>query len=141
MTNTEAKPAASGTEIVAAFMEIPFAERFTQNWGTGMQKPSKWDIQGTSTYINGMMLSIDCDFEQAYLLEICDRRGGNTWVTHLALEVHNTSVHHWSWLEHRPYRFFDRPEGTLITDLYQEFVGWYACNQENRRDKANDPTR
>ncbi len=128
--------AAKGEQIVHHFLEVE--NKAGTNWGTSSERPSRWDIPDTTTYINGVMVTIDNDYEMAYLLEVCDRNTpeAETWVTHLVLEVHAfQELYAWSWLEHNPYRFFDRPKTITNFNLYDQFINWYECNQEQRREQ------
>jgi len=56
-------------QIVKFFNTIAMDDRIGDNWGT---EDVNWDIPGTTTYINGIMLMIDEDSNVGYLLEICD---------------------------------------------------------------------
>lgn len=112
-------------------MSLPAAERLAWNWGTDPGRDFWW-VPGTCTYINGIMVTIDSDYEMAYLLEVCDQKADDTWVTHLAIEVRHVDVANWSWHEHRPYPFFERPAEVTHFDIHRWFVNWYECNQEVR---------
>jgi len=66
-------PPATAEEIVDAFIRIPWHNRFDHNWGTAMEKSDNdlWNVN-ENTYINGMMLHVDFDFNLGYLLECVD---------------------------------------------------------------------
>jgi hypothetical protein len=129
--------AATAVQIAHHFSEIPYTTKTQGNWGCVAETPSPWDIPGTTTYINGIMLIIDQDFEMGFLLEICDRpegKSGETWVTHFAIEIRHTTPVLYQWHDHRPYPFFERPDDVTQFDLHSWFINWYECNQEERRD-------
>lgn len=128
--------AATGNQIVGHFRDLSYQHKTVHNWGTcGPSCPESWDVPGTDTYINGVMLTIDQDYEMAHLLEVVERSSG--MVSHLAVEIHHTDVYLWEWHEHRPYPFFERPEDLIQFDLHSWFINWYECNQETRREARN----
>lgn len=70
------KPVATRDQIVWHFLELlavrPDDVRAC-NWGTDIGRPSMWEIPGTDTYINGVVMEIDLDYYYGYLLELVDR--------------------------------------------------------------------
>lgn len=64
---------ATPEEIVATFNALSFREIVCHNWGTcGRDCAASWDAND-ETYINGVMLTLDFDFEMGYLLHTVDR--------------------------------------------------------------------
>lgn len=130
---TETKPAATGEQIVYHFINLSSPEKFTMNWGcTGPDHTGFWDVPDTDTYINGVMLWLDQDYEMAYLLQVVERGPG--MVTYLAIECNVEGVD-WAWHPARPHEFFKRPDDLTNYDLYRWFIEWYECNQEVRRER------
>ena len=65
---------ATHDEIVAHFLTMlgrrdGFITRC--NWGTAYDN-SPWEVGDTGTYINGVLLTIDMDYEMGWLLEVVD---------------------------------------------------------------------
>lgn len=143
--------AATGEEIAHHFLTIPYLDQCRYNWGTDSDRPSIWDIADTTTYINGVMVTIDRDYKMAFLLEVCDRVGDQTWVTYLAMEVRHRDLSAWEWMDRRPVPFFDRGDLTRF-EVHEWFINWYEVVQEERdmqpprplqpeRFSENGPTR
>ena len=60
-------------QIVRAFLAIPHARLINFNWGTAPDEHrDEWHVND-ETYINGVPLIVDLDYEMGYLLEVVDR--------------------------------------------------------------------
>lgn len=141
MTDTET--GASAVRVMDHFYGIPYLERCGSNWGTDTRAGgvSIWDIPDSSTYINGIMLTIDHDYEMGYLLEVCDRsEDGETYVSHLMI-ADSPWGRDCEWVDHRPYPFFKRPDNCTAFDLHDKFINWYECLQEIRREHKDKEVR
>jgi hypothetical protein len=95
------------------------------NWGTAMDN-SIWHV-GTHTYINGIMLHVDFDYEGMWLLEVCHRDPDNrvndpTLTTWLAVAT-TTEKDHWAWYPAPPQPFFGRT--TTAWDVIAWACEWY----------------
>lgn len=75
MNETQTPDPATRDEIVRTFLAIPVMHRVMFNWGTAMEREDRkaWDIEGTDTYINGVILTIDFDYMMGYLIECVDQ--------------------------------------------------------------------
>lgn len=63
---------ATHNQIVQAFLRIPFEHRVQHNWGLApYEHRHEWRIG--DTYINGIALTVDRDYEMGYLLEVVDQ--------------------------------------------------------------------
>jgi len=110
-------------QIVKFFNAIAMDDRMCSNWDTG---DVNWDIPGTTTYINGIMLMIDEDVNVGYLLEICDRTEGDTLVKHLHYANYYIAGEDYAWAEHEPFPFFQCPVKINNQKLYNDFIEWYT---------------
>jgi len=111
-------------EIVKFFNTIAMDDRIGDNWGTG---DTNWDIPGTITYINGVMLMIDEDLNAGYLLEICDVvENGGTFVKHLHYANYYIAGEDYAWAEHEPFPYSRCPVKITNQKLYTDFIEWYT---------------
>jgi hypothetical protein len=92
------------------------------NWGTSYDT-SHWNVDA-DTYINGIMVTVDCDYHMGYVIEIVDR-GEPGYVNWLAIAVyHGRNMDDLSWdhdWAHYPCAaqpFFDRTVG------HQDVAEW-----------------
>ena len=79
---------ATWQQIVNHFTNLP---DLSGNWGTSFDN-SKWDVTA-KTYINGIMLTIDCDFEMGYLIEVVDRTSGQLSYGVIVNSLHGVLSH------------------------------------------------
>ena len=63
--------AATWDQVVRHFLQMKPEDRVFYNWGTAIDN-SIWDVNG-ETYINGIVLTIDYDYEVGWLIEIVDK--------------------------------------------------------------------
>jgi len=108
------------------------------NWGTAFDN-SIWQV-GKYTYINGVMLTVDFDYEGMWLLEVCDRdpdREGDphrdpTTVRWLVVgTVHGETHHAWYPITEQQ-EFFKRTVNAW--DVIPWAVEWYKDHDISRRD-------
>lgn len=60
-------------EIVATFNALDYDEITSHNWGTcGRDCTASWDVN-PETYVNGVLMTLDFDFEMGYLIQAVDR--------------------------------------------------------------------
>ena len=72
---------ASATDIVAHLGQIPLSERVNCNWGLD-EDSTFWEVDD-DTYINGILMTIDMDFDIGSLLEIVEK--SSSVVSYLAV--------------------------------------------------------
>lgn len=65
---------ASATDIVAHLGQIPLSERVNCNWGLH-EDSTFWEVDD-DTYINGIVMTIDFDYDISSLLEIVEKSSG-----------------------------------------------------------------
>ena len=111
---------ATGGEIAHHFNGV---DHWQGNWGTCSCHCAhcKWNVTD-DTYINGIMVTVDRDYNMFYLLEVVER--GDSWVSHMAVAVNHTTMRAFEWHEHRPYPFFERPDDLDLSEIYVWFVRW-----------------
>lgn len=106
---------------------------WSNNWGTAMDN-SIWHV-GRDTYINGIMVKVDFDYEGMWLLEVCDRdpddRSDPTAVRWLAVaHTHNMTHHAWFPTD-EPQEFFKRTVNSW--DVIEWAIAWYKAFDVERR--------
>ena len=136
--DVERSPAepATAEQIIAHFYSMDWVKRISCNWGTDSERPSIWEVPNTTSYINGVMVTMDFDFDMAFLLEVCDRDGKPTWVRHLmfySARLISMPVDKSQWCSHERYPFFE----STITDLqlHVEFANWVDTTRKELREK------
>ena len=106
------------------------------NWGTAADN-SIWHV-GKYTYINGIMLNIDFDYEGMWLLEVCDRDPDDHSDPTAAVRwlvvgtAHGETFHAWYPLT-ETQTFFDRTVNAW--DVIPWAVEWYKDHDQAGRPK------
>ena len=77
---------ATREKVVNKFLLLDYSEWTQTNWGLNPDK-GYWDIN-ENTYINGVPLIIDLDFEMGYLLEIVEKDIGKVSYLVIAATTH-----------------------------------------------------
>jgi hypothetical protein len=130
-------PATAKEVTDVLFQRLRNGEAWKYNWGTAFDN-SIWHV-GEWTYINGIILHIDFDFEGAWLVEVCDRDPGHT-ADPTAVRWLAIATGHWpddidlryAWYQSpEPQEFFKRSVSQW--DVIQWMVDWYkAIDLEDR---------
>jgi hypothetical protein len=94
---------ATQDQIVHKFLSLNFAEWTATNWGLHKDR-TYWNV-GDDTYINGVPLIVDLDFEMGYLLEIVERK--SSVVSYMVI-VTGPRGHDSEWYDKEVGTFFDR---------------------------------
>lgn len=94
---------ATQDQIVHKFLSLKFSEWTSANWGLHRDR-TYWNV-GDDTYINGVPLIVDLDFEMGYLLEIVERE--TSAVSYMVI-VTGTRGHDSEWYPEDVGTFFDR---------------------------------
>ena len=76
-------PVATHGQIVNHFLELAAHHNLNGNWQTSLDN-HKWDIPNSQTYINGVAMEIDRDYDTGWLLEVVDRE---TAIVHYTVVV------------------------------------------------------
>jgi hypothetical protein len=58
-------------QIVHHFLELTANKNLDGNWQTSLDN-HKWSIPNTQTYINGVAMEIDRDYDMGWLIEVVD---------------------------------------------------------------------
>jgi hypothetical protein len=124
-------PAPAGRIIERLFERLRDGTAWKYNWGTAIDN-SIWNV-GRWTYINGIMVHVDFDFEGMWLLEVCDRDkeaigpGNPTMVRWLAV-----ATGHWPNNQHTKHRWFPAIEPQTFFertvhswDVIKWAMAWY----------------
>ena len=97
---------ATHDQIVQAFLAIPYARRTQFNWGTAPDEyRDEWHVND-ETYINGIPLTVDLDFEMGYMVEAVDRT--TSVVSYLVVVTFAFEGHDSMMYEGEVGTFFDR---------------------------------
>jgi len=127
MTDSTLIPASAEEIIEVLWQRLRDGTAHSANWGTALDN-SIWHV-GTYTYINGIMLHVDFDFEGMWLMEVCFRdpehRGDPTPVRWLAVAtIHGDTRHAW-YPTITPQYFFDRT--VKAWDVIEWATAWYKA--------------
>ena len=89
--------------IVRHFLSLKYGEWTSANWGLHSDR-TYWDVD-EDTYINGVPLIVDLDFNMGYLLEIVERK--SSVVSYIVI-VTISGDHDSEWYPENVGTFFDR---------------------------------
>lgn len=106
---------ASATDIVSHFQGIPYPERAGSNWGLHWD-PTYWDVD-EDTYINGVLMVIDFDYDIGSLLEIVEKSTGT--VSYLVVMEFS------GWDSKPDFEWYPNPVGTF----YERTVSKYEVSR------------
>lgn len=128
-------PATAEDIIEVLWARLRDGTAHSTNWGTALDN-SIWHV-GEHTYINGIMLNVDFDYEGMWLLEVCDRdpndRSDPTAVRWLAVATttKREGVPHEWYPATEPQFFFNRTVNSW--DVMEWAMAWYkAIDLEGR---------
>ena len=128
---------ATREQVVQHFLSLKYSEWTQTNWGLHSDR-TYWYVD-EDTYINGVPLIIDLDFEMGYLLEIVEKLTG---VVSYVVVVTGTDEHDSTWYEKDIGTFFDRNMDTfeMIRWATPQIEGLLEAQRELQRteDKWND---
>lgn len=94
---------ATQDQIVHKFLRLNYSEWMGANWGLHRDR-DYWNV-GEGTYINGIPLIVDLDYQMGFLLEIVERESGA--VSYLVI-VTGPNGHDSAWYDEEVGTFFDR---------------------------------
>lgn len=118
-------------QVYSTFSDIDVETRVRSNWGSGTDN-SIWHIDDDH-YINGIMLTIDEDYQMGYLLEVMSRSFDS--VNWLFVKVQGFGVWEAHWLTDLAKYLEDTDRQQVVdaslrvdlstSSLYTYFVRWY----------------
>ena len=134
---------ATQEQIVQHFIRM---RDLSGNWGTSMDN-SKWDVDGT-TYINGIILTVDGDYYMGYLLEVVER--DTSVVSYVTIVTfhgpHPTTgkqEHDSLWLPRDAGKFFERtiPQETIAEWGVRTVYGlWESYDDAKAAERRSQPS-
>jgi len=117
---------ATGQEVIEVlWARLRDGTAHRNNWGTALDN-NIWHV-GHWTYINGIMLIVDFDYEGMWLLEVCDRDPDDhtdpTQVRWLVVGTVHGETHHAWYPTTEPQEFFNRTINAW--DVMPWAMEWY----------------
>ena len=129
---------ATREQIVGHFLRLP---DLSGNWGTSIDGNDKWNVD-EDTYINGIVLTVDGDYDMGYLVEVVER-GVPSAVSYVCIVTFPGEEHDSQWYPKDAGTFFDRtiPQDEIAVWGVRSVYGlWESHEDAKAASRRNHPT-